>query len=75
MTKSPRVIRGALATTMGPGFNKRDNLAIGRTKVLDPIQITEEANRDQAHASSTEELPIATSKQESSEQQKTAIKQ
>ena len=44
MTKSPRVIRGAMATT-GPGFSKRD---MTRTKQLDPIQINEEANIDDA---------------------------
>lgn len=40
MAKSPRVIRGAMATT-GPGFAKRD---MTRTKQLDPIKINEEAN-------------------------------
>ena len=42
MAKSPRVIRGAMATT-GPGFTKRD---MTRTKQLDPIKINEEANVD-----------------------------
>ena len=66
------MIRGALATTMGSGFNKRgdNNLMMmgGRTKVLDPIQITEEVvNHDQNAQASTDELPIAISKQESKE--------
>ena len=44
-TKSPRVIRGMPATIGSSGFNKRD---MSRTKVLDPIKISEEGTDNKA---------------------------